>query len=216
MRLLEGDKDFESKVDEGTLTFVNGLRDEMQQAHNEDITVTIARGRHSTADLIANAVLVRKVHKPTFAEKFGDIATRPQTGYPLLFLLIGGMLALIFYVGGYLSNLITTFFEDIVFPPIYGILNAQVVNVFIASAIKSTLLASRRQRLLPFPTSSSSSFSWRFSKTLATSRGWRRYWIGRHTSSDCTAGHLFRCCLAMGAACPQLWRRERFLPKRSE
>ena len=141
VRLLEGDKDFESKVDEGTLTFVRRLRDEIQQAHNEDITVTIARGRHSTADLIANAVLVKKVHKPTFAEKFGDIATRPQTGYPLLFLLVGGMLALIFYVGGYLSALITTFFEDIVFPPIYGILDAQVVNVFITSAIKSTLLA---------------------------------------------------------------------------
>ena len=141
VRLLEGDKDFESKVDEGTLTFVKRVRDEIQQAHNEDITVTIARGRHSTADLIANAVLVKKVHKPTFAEKFGDIATRPQTGYPLLFLLIGGMLALIFYVGGYLSNLITTFFEDIVFPPVYGVLDAQVVNVFIASAIKSTLLA---------------------------------------------------------------------------
>lgn len=141
VRLLEGDKDFESKADTETLTFVKGLRDEIQQAHNEDITVSIARGQHSTADLIANAVLVRKVHKPTFAEKFGDMATRPQTGYPLLFLLIGGMLALIFYVGGYLSDLITTFFEDVVFPPIYGILDAQVANVFITSALKSTLLA---------------------------------------------------------------------------
>ncbi|HYA61481.1 MAG TPA: ferrous iron transport protein B [Candidatus Acidoferrum sp.] len=140
-RLLEGDKDFESKVDESTLTFVKGLRDEVQQAHNEDIAVTIARGRHSTADLIANAVMVKKVHKPTFAEKFGDIATRPRTGYPLLFLLVGGMLALIFYVGGFLSDLITAFFEDTVFPPIYAFVNAQVVNVFITSAIKSTLLA---------------------------------------------------------------------------
>ncbi|HXY87525.1 MAG TPA: ferrous iron transport protein B [Candidatus Acidoferrales bacterium] len=140
-RLLEGDKDFESKVDESTLKIVKGLRDEVQQAHNEDIAVTIARGRHSTADLIATAVLVKKIHKPTFAEKFGDIATRPRTGYPLLFLLVGGMLALIFYVGGFLSDLITAFFEDTVFPPIYGIINAQIVNVFITSAIKSTLLA---------------------------------------------------------------------------
>jgi len=140
-RLLEGDKDFESKVDESTLKIVKGLRDEVQQAHNEDIAVTIARGRHSTADLIATAVLEKKIHKPTFAEKFGDIATRPRTGYPLLFLLVGGMLALIFYVGGFLSDLITAFFEDTVFPPIYGIINAQIVNVFITSAIKSTLLA---------------------------------------------------------------------------
>jgi len=140
-RLLEGDKDFESKVDESTLKIVKGLSDEVQQAHNEDIAVTIARGRHSTADLIATAVLVKKIHKPTFAEKFGDIATRPRTGYPLLFLLVGGMLALIFYVGGFLSDLITAFFEDTVFPPIYGIINAQIVNVFITSAIKSTLLA---------------------------------------------------------------------------
>jgi ferrous iron transport protein B len=141
VRLLAGDKDFELKVDESTLTVVRRLRDEIQRAHNEDITITIARGQHSTADLIANAVLVKKVHKPTFAEKFGDIATRPETGYPLLFLLVGGMLALIFYVGGYLSDLITAFFENIVFPPVYGIINAQVVNVFITSAIKSTLLA---------------------------------------------------------------------------
>ncbi len=141
VRLLEGDKDFESKVDDHILALVKKLRGEIERNHNEDITITVARGRHSTADLIASSVLVRKVHKPTFAEKFGDIATRPQTGYPLLFLLVGGMLALIFYVGGYLNNLITTFFEEIVFPPLYGILDPYVANVFITTAIKSTLLA---------------------------------------------------------------------------
>ncbi len=141
VRLLEGDKDFESKVDDEILTLVKKLRGEIEQDHNEDITITVARGRHSTADLIASSALVRKVHKPTFAERFGDIATRPQTGYPLLFLLVGGMLSLIFYVGGYLNNLITTFFEDIAFPPLYGILDAYVANAFITSAIKSTLLA---------------------------------------------------------------------------
>jgi len=140
-RLLEGDTDFESRVDEHTLARVKELRDEVERAHGEDVAVTIARGRHSTAALIATAVLVKKVHKPTLAEKFGEIATRPRTGYPLLVALVGGMLAFIFYVGGYMSSLITTFFGEIVFPPFYGAVNAQVANPFITSAVHSTLLA---------------------------------------------------------------------------
>lgn len=140
-RLLEGDADFESRVDQHTLARVKELRAEVERAHGEDVAVTVARGRHSTADLIASAVLVKKVHKLTLAEKFGEVAARPRTGYPLLVALVGGMLALIFYVGGYLSSLITTFFGEIVFPPLYGAVNAQVANPFITSAVHSTLLA---------------------------------------------------------------------------
>src|SRR5664280_439657 len=130
-RLLEGDTDFESRVDTHTLSRVKELREEVERAHGEDVAVTIARGRHSTAALIATAVLARKVHKPTFAEKFGEAATRPRTGYPMLVGLIGGMLALIFYVGGSLSHAITTFFGEIVFPPLYGVVDAQVANPYI-------------------------------------------------------------------------------------
>jgi ferrous iron transport protein B len=140
-RLLEGDSDFESRVDEHTLARVKELRHEVERAHGEEVAITIARGRYSTADLIARAVLVKKVHKPTLAEKFGDTATRPRTGYPLLVALIGGMLALIFYVGGYLNDLITSFFEGLVFPPVFGIVDAYVANVFVTSAVHSTLLA---------------------------------------------------------------------------
>jgi ferrous iron transport protein B len=140
-RLLEGDTDFESRVDPHTLVRVKELRDEVERAHGEDVAVTIARGRHSTAALIATAVLTKKVHKPTFGEKFGDAASRPRTGYPMLVGLIGGMLALIFYVGGHVSGLITTFFGEIVFPPFYGFVDAQVANPFITSAVHSTLLA---------------------------------------------------------------------------
>jgi ferrous iron transport protein B len=141
VRLLAGDKDFESRVDEHALELVKAFRGEVERAHGEDVAVTIARGQHSTADLIASAVLVRKVHKPTLGEKFGEVSTRPRTGYPLLVALVGGMLALIFYVGGYLSTLITTFFEGIVFPPLYAVVDAQVANPFVTSAVHSTLLA---------------------------------------------------------------------------
>jgi ferrous iron transport protein B len=140
-RLLEGDTDFESRVDAHTLSRVKALKNEVERAHGEYVAVTIARGRHSTAALIATAVLTSKVHKPTLAEKFGEAATRPRTGYPMLVGLIGGMLALIFYVGGYLSQLITTFFEGIVFPPLFGFVDVQVTNPFITSAVHSTLLA---------------------------------------------------------------------------
>jgi ferrous iron transport protein B len=140
-RLLEGDPDFESRVDKHALARAKELRDEVERAHGEDVAVTIARGRHSTAALIATAVLVRKVHEPTFAEKFGEAATRPRTGYPILVGLVGGMLALVFYVGGYLSKLITTFFGEVVFPPLYGVVDAQVANPFITSAVHATLLA---------------------------------------------------------------------------
>ena len=140
-RLLEGDTDIESRVDAHTLSHVKALKNEVERAHGEDVAVTIARGRHSTAALIATAVLTSKVHKPTLAEKFGEAATRPRTGYPMLVGLVGGMLALIFYVGGYLSHLITTFFEGVVFPPVYGAVDVQVANPFITSAVHSTLLA---------------------------------------------------------------------------
>jgi ferrous iron transport protein B len=141
VRLLEGDRDFESRVDEHTRARVQALRSDVERAHGEDVAVTVARGRHSTADLIASAVLVKKVHKPTVAEKFGEVATRPRTGYALLFALVGGMLALIFFIGGYLSSLITTFFGGVVFPPLYGAVGAHVANPFVVSAVHSTLLA---------------------------------------------------------------------------
>ena len=140
-RLLEGDEAFEARVDEHTLAIVKEFRDEVERAHGENVAITIARGRYSTAGLIASAVLVRKVHKLTLAERFGDLATRPRTGYPLLVALIGGMLALIFYVGGYLSDLITSFFEGIVFPPVFGVVDAYVPNLLVTSAVHSTLLA---------------------------------------------------------------------------
>ena len=140
-RLLEGDPAFESRVDEHMLARVRELRNEVERAHGEDVAVTVARGRHSTADLIASKVLVKRVHKPTLGEKFGDLATRPRTGYPLLVALIGGMLAFIFYVGGSLSSLMTTFFETVLFPPLYGAVSAAVPNPFIVSAVHSTLLA---------------------------------------------------------------------------
>jgi ferrous iron transport protein B len=141
VRLLAGDVDFASRVHAHTLELVETFRREVERAHGEDITVTIARGQHSTADLIASAVLVKKVHKKTLGEKFGELSTRPRTGYPLLVALVGGMLALIFFVGGYVSHLITTFFEGILFPPLFGAVGARVANPFITSAVQSTLLA---------------------------------------------------------------------------
>ncbi|MGZ4905624.1 MAG: ferrous iron transport protein B [Halobacteriota archaeon] len=141
VRLLEGDQDFVSRADGRTLARVQELREEVERAHGEDVEITIARGRHSTADLIASTVLVKKVHKPTLEERFGELATRPRTGYPLLILLVGGMLALIFFVGGYLSELITTFFEGILFPPLFGAIDAQVANPFITTAVHSAFLA---------------------------------------------------------------------------
>ncbi|MGZ4852569.1 MAG: ferrous iron transport protein B [Halobacteriota archaeon] len=151
VRLLEGDEDFASRVDGRTLARVQELRDEVERAHGEDVAITIARGRHSTADLIANSVLVKKVHEPTLEERFGELATRPRTGYPLLFLLVGGMLALIFFVGGYLSELFTTFFEGILFPPLFGIIDAQIANPFITTAIHSALLAVAAALAIAFP-----------------------------------------------------------------
>ncbi|MGZ4931906.1 MAG: ferrous iron transport protein B [Halobacteriota archaeon] len=140
IKLLEGDEDFISQVGDVTQSFVAQLRDTLRQEHNEDVAITIARGRHETAHAVTAAVLSKKAHKPTVAERFGELAVRPETGFPLLFLLVGGMLGLIFYVGGYLNRFLSVVFESYLFPPLFGLIDAQVSNVIVGDALKYALL----------------------------------------------------------------------------
>ncbi len=140
IKLLEGDAFFTAQVGVDVQRSVVELRDTLRQEHNEDVSVTIARGRHETAHAIAAAVLSEKAHKPTLAERFGEMAVRPETGFPLLFLLVGGMLALIFYVGGYLNRLLTALFELYLFPPLFSFIDAVIQNVLVAGGLKYALL----------------------------------------------------------------------------
>ncbi len=140
IKLLEGDEFFISRAGDVTQSFVAQLRDTLRREHNEDVSITIARGRHETAHAITEAVLSKKAHNPTVAERFGEVAVRPETGFPLLFLLVGGMLGLLFYVGGYLNRFLSVLFESYLFPPLFSFIDAQVASVIVGGALKYALL----------------------------------------------------------------------------
>jgi len=74
-----------------------------------DLALRIAGERHAAAAALVKAV-IRKGRRP-HAESFWRAATRPLTGVPIAIAVLGSMFAVLFVVGGWVSELLTAGWE---------------------------------------------------------------------------------------------------------
>jgi ferrous iron transport protein B len=100
------------------------LSRQIEERHGEPVGVRIARERHGLAGTITDAVQ-SKIAKPVLlSEKLKRLTVAPTTGIPLMILAILGIFAFIFYIGGFLSDLVNSFWSSLVSPSIVGFVNS--------------------------------------------------------------------------------------------
>lgn len=121
IKLLEGDIDIinaVAKQPEGdtVLEKARGLAAKIREKHDEATSFRIARERHGIANLIANEVTDWKVVKPAFSERLSGWMTDTKTGVPIMIGVFACLLLLLFYVGGFLEELLVGGWDQYVAP----------------------------------------------------------------------------------------------------
>jgi ferrous iron transport protein B len=96
------------------------LSRQIEKQHGEPIGIRIARERHGLAGTITDAVQSKIAQPILFSEKLKHFTVAPTTGIPLMILVILGIFAFIFYVGGFLSELVNSFWSSLVSPSMVG------------------------------------------------------------------------------------------------
>ena len=103
IKLLEGVKQFSELVSEEDREFVKELQEDFRSKHDDTIDVHIARDRFINASEVVYRTVTQTVREKTLAEKVSDITVNPVTGFPILAGVMLGMLAVIVYLGQWLS-----------------------------------------------------------------------------------------------------------------
>jgi len=110
--LLEEDEEFLAWARglperERILAEVSEVASHIFERHGEPAPLRIARERHGLAGAIA-AQVRRRVSAPSKAQdRLWRLTTAPLTGYPLLGLTLAGLFGFLFYVGNFLSDLLS-------------------------------------------------------------------------------------------------------------
>lgn len=102
------------------LQLAASLSRQIEERHGEPIGIRIARERHGLAGTITDAVQSKIAQPVLFSEKLKHFTVAPTTGIPLMILVILGIFAFIFYVGGFLSELVNSFWSSLVSPSMVG------------------------------------------------------------------------------------------------
>jgi ferrous iron transport protein B len=111
------------------------LSRQIEERHGEPVGIRIARERHGLAGTIADEVQ-SKIDTPIlFSEKLKHLTVAPTTGIPLMILAILGIFAFIFYVGGFLSYLVNSFWSSLVSPAMVGFVNSLFGSGIISNVI---------------------------------------------------------------------------------
>ena len=79
--------------------------------HDEPAPIRIARERHGLAGEIAEKVKTRVCAPSARQDRFWRLTTAPATGFPLLAAVLVGLFATLFWMGDYLSTLLTALWE---------------------------------------------------------------------------------------------------------
>ncbi len=91
--------------------------------HDEPAAIRIARERHGLAGELASRVKTR-VRAPSPArDRFWRLATAPATGFPLLVAVLAGLFATLFWLGDFLSTLLTDLWVATVSPGLRAIVH---------------------------------------------------------------------------------------------
>ena len=134
MRHRKGQRWGQTSGDEVVQLAAN-LSRQIEERHGEPIGVIIARERHGLAGTISDAVQ-SKIAKPIlFSEKLKHLTVAPTTGIPLMILVILGIFAFIFYIGGFLSDLVNSFWSSLVSPSMGGFVNSLFGSGIISNVV---------------------------------------------------------------------------------
>jgi ferrous iron transport protein B len=96
------------------------LSAEIERKHGERASLRLARERHGLAGTIASEVQKRGTERERRVDRIWRYTTSPFTGIPILFLVLAGIFAFLFFVGNILSTLFSSFWAAYVSPPIDG------------------------------------------------------------------------------------------------
>jgi ferrous iron transport protein B len=122
IRLLSGTFSA-AEYPEGIRTSAGIMRDEIERTHEEPISEILASNRYGEAGLIAKGVVRhRPASESTMRERIDDLLMSPVSGILILALSILGMLLVVFFVGGFLENMIVRAFDLLILAPVSGAL----------------------------------------------------------------------------------------------
>ncbi|HTX68019.1 MAG TPA: ferrous iron transport protein B [Thermoleophilia bacterium] len=124
LAVLEGDEE---------LATLAGVEDALLEESDEDWPLRVARERHEAARRIAHEC--SDEHKGESADRLWRLATSPRSGLPILAGVLAATFALLFFVGGLLSTLLTTSWNATLGPAITSAVHALFGYGFIASTL---------------------------------------------------------------------------------
>ncbi len=117
IRLLSGTALHE--YPEGVRTAAGLMRKDIEETHDEPIAEILAGNRYAEAGLIAKGVVrKRPASGATLRERVDDLLMNPLSGFLILAFSILGMLLIVFFVGGFLEDLIVRNFEVLIIVPV--------------------------------------------------------------------------------------------------
>ncbi|MEM3563234.1 MAG: ferrous iron transporter B [Candidatus Jordarchaeaceae archaeon] len=133
--LLEGDWKAAELAIKGELSpslrnFVSKLRREIEWRFGEKPETRISKERYALAGEIAKKVTLEKSVKPSFRDRLDSITLSYYTGIPFLLMVVVGIFALLFFGGGFLEGVITSFFEDVVTPFVNNVLGYTYFDLY--------------------------------------------------------------------------------------
>jgi ferrous iron transport protein B len=116
IQLLEGDRETIEKYkigNPGLIDLAHQLCLEIGGIHGEDCSLVITSERFATAARIAKQVNTVEGSKSGLTGRLDDISLHPVLGYLLLFGMMAFILLFISFFGGWLTNLISNFFNSL-------------------------------------------------------------------------------------------------------
>jgi len=126
IKLLEGDEYVEKEMREiepKILDLANSLAKEIEEIHGHPCPTVITSERYETAGKIAREVQrILPIIKPSLSERIHNVTTHKIMGYLIMFLIVLGILQIIFGSGEYFSSLLSDLFYSYepLFESIFG------------------------------------------------------------------------------------------------
>jgi ferrous iron transport protein B len=142
IQLLEGEKNlfqYENEQTSALISLAQKLAGEITSIHGEDITTVIAAERYALAASIAKQVNVRSEPAKRSSKRLDSFTLHPIFGYFLFIVTMAVILVLVSLFGGWMTEIITGFFNSIK-PPISGSIldifwNGGVVGFYAALSV---------------------------------------------------------------------------------
>lgn len=152
IQLLESDEEIENLVrerdrDQEIIENRDKFADAIKRIHEEDASFRIARERHGLASLISERSTKRVSAETPLSEKISKWTTELKTGVPILIGMFLGLLAILFFGGGFIESHSLGFWENFIQPDLRSFFYtispnsevAEVLDIGINQGVKGIL-----------------------------------------------------------------------------